>query len=269
MMKTKLFLAVVAATMFVACDRKGYMEADHRLMTDSVKFEQKDTVAEIRLKADFPVRGQKALTNAIAEYISEQWGGTYTGALTGGDSIANYYGQAQKDSLTKMRAEFGTTGMPFFYSSEVNRVAETGKYVSYTTYTETFLGGAHGDHSLTGVTFRIADGRRFGWEMLRNTDAEAFRAFIREGLTEYFSKNTAQPVKTDADLKGMLLVDDDVNYLPLPKAAPYLTQDGVAFVYQIYEIAPYAAGMPTFVVPFSKIRPYLTATVTEMLETEK
>ena len=39
--------------------------------------------------------------------------------------------------------------------------------------------------------------------------------------------------------------------IPLPAAAPYLSPDGVVFVYGQYEIGAYAIGMPTFTVPYS------------------
>ena len=46
------------------------------------------------------------------------------------------------------------------------------------------------------------------------------------------------------------LLDVQVYNIPLPKNPPYFTQDGLTFVYQQYEIAPYAAGMPTFSIPY-------------------
>lgn len=267
-MKTKAFISLAAATIMASCTDSGEATADNdQLTTDSVKFEQKDKASEVSLKADFPTAGNKTLTNILAEYISEQMGGTYTGALTNGDSIINYYGQAQKDSLTAQRKELGddnNTPVPYFYSCEVKKAAETGRYVTYTTHTEIFLGGAHGDHSFSGATFRKSDGRHFGYDMLRNTDSDAFRKLIKEGLIKYFNTETTEPVKTDEQLKNCLLVEDDVNYLPLPRTAPYLTQEGMVFTYQTYEIAPYAAGMPSFTVPLSKIRPFLTATALQL-----
>ncbi len=263
--QTKTTIIAAIATTIVSCS--GNMTAGERFKTDSVKFEQKDTATEISLKADFATQGNEALTNTIAEYISEQLGGTYTGTLANGDSIVNYYGNVQRDSLLHLRKEYGpSAGMPYFFSCEIKIACETNKYVSYTTYTETFLGGAHGTHSFSGVTFRKTDGRRFGWEMLRNTDSEGFHALIKNGLMRYFNDNTTLRVKTDRDLKACLLVEDDVNYLPLPRTVPYLTKDGVTFVYQSYEIASYAAGMPQFTVPYRDISPYLTSTASNLIE---
>jgi hypothetical protein len=35
----------------------------------------------------------------------------------------------------------------------------------------------------------------------------------------------------------------------------YLTKDGVVIYFQQYDIAPYAAGLPTFLIPYSQAGP--------------
>lgn len=64
----------------------------------------------------------------------------------------------------------------------------------------------------------------------------------------------------------MLLIDEDVNHIPLPAWAPYLTHQGVAFAYQQYEIAPYAAGIISFIIPYEKIMPYLVPEIKAVIE---
>ena len=49
-----------------------------------------------------------------------------------------------------------------------------------------------------------------------------------------------------------------MNALSHPVADPYMTEQGVHFLYQPYEIAPYAAGMPAFTISYEDIKPYLT-----------
>lgn len=266
-MKTSKILAsaMMAAIAFASCTESEKAVANEELKTDSIKYEQKTKDTEVSLKVDFPTSGNPTLTNIIAEYISEQLGGTYAGTLTQGDSILNYYGQAQRDSLMAERQDMGATPMPYLYSCDIKKDAETDKYVTYTCYTEIYLGGAHGSHMVEGTTFRKADGRRFGYDMLRNTDSDAFHKLIKEGLIRYFNTGTTLAVKTDGELKNCLLVEDDVNYLPLPRTAPYLSKDGMTFIYQSYEIASYAAGMPTFTIPFDQVKPFLTETAKKML----
>ena len=66
----------------------------------------------------------------------------------------------------------------------------------------------------------------------------------------------------------MLILDDEegVDDIPLPEAAPLFTKDGVKLTYGQYEIAPYAAGMPSFVAPYAEIAPYLSRAAREMVK---
>ena len=73
-------------------------------------------------------------------------------------------------------------------------------------------------------------------------------------------------MSTDDALKDMLISVDDVNRIPLPSAAPSFTKKGLAFIYQQYEIAPYAAGMINFDLPYDKVRPYLTKEAAELIK---
>lgn len=69
---------------------------------------------------------------------------------------------------------------------------------------------------------------------------------IREGLMrQYFDVETAQ------EFKDALLIDPDT--LPLPVTPPYFMPDGFHVVYQQYEIACYAAGLPGCVLPYDSV----------------
>ena len=99
--------------------------------------------------------------------------------------------------------------------------------------------------------------------MLVHTTDKGFRELITDGLKGYFSRN-GEKVITDDQLNNQLL-NVHVYNLPLPQNPPYLTKKGVTFVYEEYEIACYAAGIPTFTIPYNKIKPYLSRAVREAL----
>ena len=61
---------------------------------------------------------------------------------------------------------------------------------------------------------------------------------------------------SEEELKEHLQLEGDL--IPLPAWTPYPTADGLCFVYQQYEIASYADGMPAFTLPFDEVQPYLT-----------
>lgn len=61
---------------------------------------------------------------------------------------------------------------------------------------------------------------------------------------------------------GMLNEPEDIDF---PGCDPSLMAEGVAFDYGPYEIGPYALGMPQALIPYDKIKPYLTPEVKELL----
>ncbi len=263
MKKNHLLIPVIAIAM-TACGNS--QQKGSEFATDSVTFEQTEKSHEVKIYADYPTAGNTILTGAIAEYVSEAMGGTYEGNLGNGDSLVAHYGN---DIAKRLKEEYedveSSSNAPYAYSMEIRKENETGKTVTYTALGYSYTGGAHGMSTKRGTTFRKTDGRRFGTDMMRNTDTEEFRKMIKEGLRTYFKANGEEPAD-DEQLKQMLLTENSVDFLPLPQAAPYLTEDGVTFIYQQYEIAPYAAGMPTFTIPYDKIKPYLTVTGQGMIE---
>ena len=59
---------------------------------------------------------------------------------------------------------------------------------------------------------------------------------------------------------------DDVNHIPVPQFPPTFTKNGLVFLYQQYEIGPYAVGMPNFCIPYKKVLPYLTEEAAALVE---
>lgn len=263
-MNRLIITITTVAAMMTACNSN----TDTAFTTGSAKYENKDKMAEVSITAEYPTAGNRLLTNAIAEYISESLGGTYEGTMTCGDSLVTYYGKAATKKLADEAGEYrNENSVALACSHTFSKEHETDKYVTYTANSYSYMGGAHGLSVFSGATFRKSDGRRFGMEMLHDTDKDAFRLLLKDGLKEYFSENGSDTdIKTDEDLKNCLLTDSGVDYLPLPQTAPYLTDKGVVFIYQAYEIAPYAAGLPTFTVPYDKIKPYLTVTAQRLTE---
>lgn len=235
---------------------------------DSAKYEAKDKYAEVVIKAEYIKTDNKALYNNIAEYISEELGGTNAGDLTDIKSMLEEYVKAEKKELTAMSKEFfdeGSAAMPYAYDSEIEVIENNDKFVTLTNSTYTFQGGAHGFMSVTGKTFRKSDGRRFGKEMLRNTSDEKFVKLMIEGVKSYFRENGVN-ISNDEELLMYLQIGESVDELPLPQSEPYLTDKGVTFIYQQYEIAPYAAGIPTFTISYEKMKPFLTQTVLNLIK---
>ena len=264
-MKKTFLCASIMAIAMMGCGSGSGTESKG-LKTDSVKFEQNTKASEVKIIVDYPTAGNPVLVNAIAEYVNENLGGTYYGDLQKSDSLLAYYGNTIDG---KLKEEYGDVGdesrPPYSCSMDIRKMYDTDRAVTFTASSYSYMGGAHGMGTSTGTTFRKSDGRRFCVEMMCNVNTDEFRTMIKEGLRTYFKEN-GEEVTTDDNLAEMLITESGLDFLPLPQYDPYLTKDGVKFVYQQYEIAPYAAGQPSFTIPYDKVWPYLTQEGRNMIE---
>ena len=282
----KLFITILGLLVVLSCvqsPKSSQAETDEDLAEEQLgedqPFETKkysysydNDKIEISIDIDSPVSGNSLLVNAVREFISEELGGTYTDKINKGKKLVNYYGEEFLKELEGYKRENLEWGVAeeylngFYKKVKMTLKYETEKIITYIYEDEIYYNGAHGNENLFGVTFRKSDGRRFGQDMMRNLQSDGMHQLTKEGLKKYFTNFSQENVLTDSELKDYILTEDDVNYLPLPNHAPYVTKQGVEFTYQPYEISFYGAGMPSFVVSIGNLRPYLTATALDMLE---
>ena len=133
-------------------------------------------------------------------------------------------------------AENMTGDVPTFASeTEIHFLYETDKFVTYEMKKYEDMGGAHGGTFISGMTFRKSDGRRVEWDLF----TKSMQDVIKKGLNTYM--------------------------LPLPATPPVFTKEGVLFTYQQYEIAAYAAGLPSFIVPYDEAKSLMNTTGKNLL----
>jgi hypothetical protein len=197
-MKRLYFSLVVIALTLSSCNtivKKFSGLTSNDLTTDSVVFHKDAEHATVHFYVDFPTDGNELLVNAVQEYINEQLGGTYTGSQTEAQPMLDYYGAEQWDSLKveyqDMTADGDTDWMSdvsLYADKSIRKVYETEKIVTYVTQSDIYLGGAHGMQYEYGVTFRKSDGRRFGYDMMRQLYSEGFYQLTKKGLQDYFGE---------------------------------------------------------------------------------
>lgn len=164
---------------------------------------------------------------------------------------------AQEEGREPMRID----PMQYYYDIEIEREWETNDYCVYDAEVEIFSGGAHGSSTdLGGLTYDKRTGKRFS-NFLKPSSGKAMQQLLRAGLVSYFAKQGE--TVDDAGLDELLQIDGTT--IPLPQLPPYPTEKGLKFVYGQYEIAPYAAGKPKFVVPFNKVKQFLTPEAVKLL----
>ena len=287
-----LGLAVVAA---VACRHTGVSD----VKTEIVTFEDSTAHADLSIRAELPVVGQGAaaerirtalvevmdeMLSHIGSYEEERLFPPFDGDASKTDALMAYYrGKAleiigqqsqedyeervlsieENDGLTdEQRAEILAEMPGWGYEFSLLKEEETDKYVVFQSEDYVYLGGAHGGVvGRGGLTFDKKDGHLVE-KVVAADSLDAIQPLLRKGLTEYFTGNDMDV--TPEELDNILFLETGI--IPLPAWTPYPSKDGIVFIYQQYEIASYAAGMPNFTIPYDDIMPYLTPEAKALVE---
>ncbi|MBR5634574.1 MAG: DUF3298 domain-containing protein [Prevotella sp.] len=229
-----------------------------------------DSTGTYSIHIDFPVvKDNEVLLVTLNEWIDEQLGGTYGNAenvdykniLANTTAFLDHYikqivesNRKEFDEMVKDNPDFKEMGITYYDSTAIEKLAEGKNWVTFTNQRDIFRGGAHGIAPYFGQTFRKSDGRRIGWEIFGNTNDEKFQQIIKDGLVEYFE------LDSEAKLAEHLMNEANAYYVPLPQCPPLFTAEGITFVYNQYEIAAYAYGLPTFTVAYEKLLPFMMTT---------
>lgn len=245
-------------------------QKDGKLTYKQVEQSKKDKSGEYKIIVDFPTSGNPILMNAIREYISESLGisyagelennmqGSYDGDLSNGQKMIDYYFDLKYKEFKKahdLMAENMTGDVPTFASeTEIHFLYETDQFVTYEMKKYEDMGGAHGGTFISGMTFRKSDGRRVEWDLF----TKSMQDVIKKGLKKYFEVNTDEELENSLSLENTYM-------LPLPATPPVFTKEGVLFTYQQYEIAAYAAGLPSFIVPYDEAKSLMNTTGKNLL----
>lgn len=277
-MTSKHFFTLLGLLAVLSCGQKSNSSADdsgeaakEQLQTERVGYSHDADKKEVTISVDYPT-GNDGTSKAIAEYVSETLGGSYDGDLADGQALADYYGEELLADLNRQHQEDISDGVKdediegYYHKVAIHKIYETDRLVTLAVTKEIYLNGAHGTEYTYGQTFRKDDGRRFDAGMMRDLYSEEMCQLRKEGLRQYFLDTGIQDsINTDEQLKEFILTEDDVNFLPMPQQPPFVTDDGIVFIYQPYEISFYAAGAPQFTLSLKKMRPFLKQTARQML----
>ena len=254
----------------VAVNEQEDGQKDGKLTYKKVEQSKNDKSGEYKIVVDFPTGGNPILVNAIREYISESLGisyagemennmqGSYSGDLGDGQKMIDYYIDLKykefKNAHDEMAEHMQGDTPTFASETEIHYLYETDKFVTYEMKKYEDMGGAHGGTFISGMTFRKSDGRRVDWELF----TKSMQDVIKKGLKKYFEVHTDEEMEKYLSLENTYL-------LPLPATPPVFTKEGVLFTYQQYEIAAYAAGLPSFIVPYDEAKSLMNTTGKNLL----
>ncbi|MFD2706219.1 S-layer homology domain-containing protein [Salibacterium lacus] len=132
----------------------------------------------------------------------------------------------------------GELAQAYDYQQNYRVESSSGNYLSVVFRSYEFTGGAHGLSHDTAYTFDPDTGEQVEFPHLfdEHTDyASIFNEKIRSGAPD-----SGEPFELIVDFEG---VDPSTRQF-------YVTEEGPAVYFQPYEIGPYAAGIPSYTVPW-------------------
>ena len=243
----------------------GYDVRTDSLKTDTLFYSKEEGKYRFNLAADYPVEGSDTLVKVVREFVNDFLGGAYDGPLDDGQAMIKKNGEIMYGNFLEMCGDADLEEvLELYYYKSVEKGYETNAFITFMTMGGQYTGGLHGIGFETGVTFSKTNGKTFGYDMMKGTDSPEFKRFIKEGLRKFFSTEGQEAMSDDDLLQELVSYSGSIDELPLPDSEPYLTEKGVTFVYQPYEISYYAAGKPEFTIPYDAIKPYLTAQAIEL-----
>ncbi len=161
--------------------------------------------------------------------------------------------EEMNDQAKQENEDFGDAEYQVKYSDDitVEIMRRDNKLLSLVINDYTFMGGAHGGGSYTGVNFDVATGKQITLDDLG--DADTIRQVSKDFILDTIATSSEAA-------RGNLYSDDIVNYKEAieelfangNQPEFYLDTVGITFIFQQYDIAPYAAGTISFTVPYSQ-----------------
>lgn len=244
------------------------------LVTDSfVSIQKGDSSLSCKVIVDYPTEPD-SLSMAVREYISQELAKNYlpysdeesvankypkfSGDLSKGQALVDYYGKGNFKYLKEEQAgiePLAAVKPSLEYEAEIRKIGETATYITYKTFTYNYQAGAHGATTEYAVNINKAT-RKVMAQTVDTLKVKEMQPLLRKGVLSYFKERGEKEVN-EKNLNEYLFIENGI--IPMPTKTPFLAKDGVHFIYQQYEIGAYAIGMVSFVIPYSDIKPYLTA----------
>jgi len=261
----RIYLIISMAVLLIAGGHCAFAAKGKNIKIDTIRFAKADTTANVDILVHWPIKGDKAVVDSLQKFI----GNLVSCDFSDAKSIKDY-GESLFESLSidwhstfdEMEPDERLGALERTHS--IIKLYETKRYVTYHYTTYEYGGGIHGYTTEVGFTFRKSDGKQI--PLLQDTDSPELAQLIKEGVKSFFAGGPDQTI-TDEEVLEFLFASevDELDNIPLPLNAPYLSDTGVVFLYTQYEIAPYSSGIITFEVPFKDITPYLTEEAKAMI----
>jgi hypothetical protein len=175
-------------------------------------------------------------------------------------SAQRYLAECRGD-LESLLEESGDDEMPayFNYAQSLSYTTELFQdgLLSLVIQGYSYTGGAHGLPWMTGITVGLEKGERYQLgDFIKAESLKPFMQRIRRQLLDEWDEALFEEARTEIESfvndGSQIAADQQETFANLEDF--YVTPQGFVFYWNVYEIAPYAAGQQTVFVPFDSVR---------------
>jgi hypothetical protein len=255
-----LIVCTLMALFFISCTQKTIKTSEN----DFVKkyFLSKDTTKgalSVDLEVEIPVAffNKDVLTAIRATIITNLFGGEYVNHANDSlvqiftkDLVADY-----KENNEPLMNKIDTANRYSFNNEHVisgfSLLSDKKIYV-YGIERYVYMGGAHGLETRNYYNFDLKTGKTI-------TEKDLFKANFVPELSELIKKRIVEEskeVKESKDTEPILSLEDTDFWADSikPNGNFYITDEGINYVFNPYEIAPYYIGQTEVTIPFNRLK---------------
>ncbi|TCD00012.1 DUF3298 domain-containing protein [Pedobacter frigidisoli] len=164
--------------------------------------------------------------------------------------IADAYFSDYQKEITEQQKQGPDRGflewMNYTNNSQQSLKYNDNGYVVIDFLADSYSGGAHGNYSSLMYCLDIKNKRQIILSDVVKVDTNALQTLLERNLRKQYNIKTADQISS-------VLFD---NFLK-PNKNFYFNKNGLAFMYNPYEVASYAQGQIVVFIPFTEIKPYL------------
>lgn len=249
MKKTAWYLLFLMA--FTACNsEKKEAKTSKIATTDTLAFTYKSVQASYTPKQKMADTTSATITypefshKPLNEYIKRQVFDYFSPDedATSYQDIANSFISGYKN----FAKEYSDRAQTWYLNINIHVLRQTHNYIAIAYNHEDYAGGAHGNHYIAYLNYNLKNNKDITIDSLFDAAQKAKLIAVAEGI---FRKN--EGLSPDALLTDNYFFED--GKFNLAKNF-YMSQKGLVFLYNNYEIMPYANGTTELVVPFTAIK---------------
>lgn len=267
-MNTRLFSPLIAILlvgfMVVGCKQKTGTDGENPIKFDSISIKKTYHILDnaeypacnLQVKFIFPVKyADKEVLAAVSKQFVSSFFGDIFENYAPKEAVDEYaklyvedYKSLEPDYKKELDANDGPIASLFSYEETSSNEITYNKHdiLCYSTFVESYTGGAHGSGSTMNYVINLKDGKVL-------TEEDIFIPDFQDELAQMLVDRIAEQndVKNPKELESVGFFSIDEIF---PNGNFQIDDEGITYYFNEYEIAAYVVGLTTVKLPYKQIK---------------